>query len=489
MGNLTAFLDIPRRTAAKEPVPTRVRHWREFILERSPQEIQEQASRCMHCGVPFCHGAGCPLGNLIPDMNELVEKGRWREASEILHQTNNFPEITGRICPALCEASCVNAIHGEAVTIREIEWAVAERAWSEGWICPQPPHHETSRSVAVIGAGPAGLACAQQLRRAGHAVTVFEKSDRPGGLLRYGIPDFKLEKRILDRRLAQMEAEGVRFRCGIEAGVDIGVEELRKNVDVIVLTGGAGIPRDLKVPGRELKGVHFAMEYLSQSNRRQAGIAIPEEEAILATHKRVIVIGGGDTGSDCVGTAHRQGATEVIQLELLPQPPELRGPDNPWPQWPLILRTSTSHEEGGERAWCIHTLEILGEGGRVTGLRCVRVTWTKDSAGGWKMEPIPGSEFTLQADLILLAMGFVHPKHEGLLDALGVAYDKRGNVQVDGMMMTSVPGVFAAGDMNTGAWLVVGAIAAGRRVARRIDLFLMGESDLPDCELPPKFEI
>ncbi len=482
----TGFLDIPRRDAAKQSVGERLHHYREFYKQRTSEEMQEQARRCMDCGVPFCHGAGCPLGNRIPEFNDYVARGRWQQASDLLHETNNFPEITGRVCPALCEASCVNAIDGDAVTIREIELNIIEHGWEEGWIRPQPPLEETGRRVAVVGSGPAGMAAAQQLRRAGHAVVLFEKSDRAGGILRYGIPDFKLEKSVIDRRLAQMEAEGVEVRCGVDVGADLAAENLRKGFDAICLAGGAGVPRDLKIPGRELGGIHFAMDYLVQNNRRIAGETVPAEEAILATGKNVVVIGGGDTGSDCLGTALRQNARQVFQLELLPKPPEERREDNPWPEWPLILRSSSSHEEGGDRDWCINTVEFTGVKGMVAGLKCIRVQWRKDDRGGWVMEPVAGSEFSLPADLVLLAMGFVHPRHAPLLDSLGVGYDKRGNVAADENMMTSLPGIFSAGDMNTGAWLVVGAIAAGRRMAHRADLYLIGETSLPDCQLPPK---
>lgn len=486
MATPTDFLDVPRVNASKQSVEERLTHYQEFYKERTKEEMQQQASRCMGCGVPFCHGAGCPLGNRIPEFNDYVSRGRWQDACDLLHETNNLPDVTGRICPALCEASCVNSIDGESVTVREIELNIVELGWKEGWIAPRPPAEETGKSVAVIGSGPAGLACAQQLRRAGHAVTLFEKAEKPGGILRFGIPDFKLEKSVLDRRCAQMEAEGVAIRCGVEAGKDIPAADLKKDFDAICLTGGASKPRDLNVPGRELEGVHFAMEFLPQNNRRQDGVAVPEDRAITATGKNVVIIGGGDTGSDCLGTSLRQGAKQVMQIELLPMPPEARKEDNPWPQWPMILRTSSSHEEGGDRDWCINTTAILGENGKVTAVQCVRVEWQKDAEGRWKMEPVAGSEFTVPADLVLLAMGFTQPVHEGLLDDLGVAYDGRGNVKTDADLNTSVEGVFAAGDVQTGAWLVVGAIAAGRKAANRIDQYLMGETSLPDCELPPK---
>jgi glutamate synthase (NADPH/NADH) small chain len=479
------FLDIPRRVAEKERVDERLKHFREFSIHLSDEELREQSARCMNCGVPFCHGSGCPLGNNIPEFNALVHEGRWRDASDLLHETNNFPEITGRLCPATCEAACVNAIEGEATTIRQIELAVVEKAWLEGWVAPVPPSVETGKKIAIVGSGPSGLAAAQQLRRAGHAVTVYEKAPEPGGILRYGIPDFKLGKRILSRRLAQLRAEGVRFELNVEAGVDITGNFLRKRYDAICLCGGAGTPRDLDIPGRDADGIHFAMDYLIQSNLRAGDEAIPSDREILAEGRDVVILGGGDTGSDCLGTALRQGAASVTQLELLSQPPEGENPETPWPRWPLILRTSTSHEEGGERDWSVNTLAFTTQEGRVTGLQCQRLEWQEDPATGrMAMTPILDSEFELKADLVLLALGFVRPIHAGLLDGLEVAYDPRGNVQVDEHMMTSVPGVFAAGDMQTGAWLIVGAIAGGRRMARNVDLYLMGESALPDTPPP-----
>ncbi|MDW8407214.1 MAG: glutamate synthase subunit beta [Anaerolineae bacterium] len=485
MDRVTAFLEIERKPAPKQSPAERLHHYREFVLRRSPTELQEQAARCMNCGTPFCHGLGCPLDNIIPEFNDLVFNGRWREAADMLHLTNNFPEITGRVCPALCEAACINAIDGQAVAIRDIELAIIEHAFEEGWVEPQPPDILTGKRVAIIGSGPAGLAAAQQLRRAGHQVVVFEKAEKPGGLLRYGIPDFKLEKWVLDRRIAQMRAEGVSFKSQVEVGKDVSATYIKRRFDALCLTIGAGQPRDLNIAGRELSGIHFALDFLQQNNRRLDGASFEGPE-IHAAGKRVVVIGGGDTGSDCVGTALRQGALSVQQIELLPKPPDARSEDNPWPQWPFILRTSTSHEEGGQRDWSINTLRFIGEDSHVTGLECVRLAWEKTPAGQMKMTPIPGSEFFLPADLVLLAMGFVGPVHEGLLDSLGVAYDARGTVKVDENMMTSVPGVFAAGDVNTGAWLVVGAIATSRRMARRVDQYLMGESDLPDCVLPPR---
>ncbi len=488
MGKPTGFLDHERKTASRDDAGDRLKHYREFYNWLPEKELREQASRCMDCGVPFCHGTGCPLGNSIPEFNDFVYNGQWKEAIACLHATNNLPEITGRLCPALCEASCVCALNGKAVSIREIELAVVEKGFAEGWIKPCPPEAETGKKIAVVGSGPAGLAVAQQLRRAGHAVTVFEKNKKLGGTLRYGIPDFKLEKTIIDRRVAQMEAEGIVFKTGCEAGKDISADDLKKQFDAVCLTGGAMQARDLPIPGRDQKGVYLAMQFLTQSNRRVSGEAIEGEE-ILATGKNVVVIGGGDTGSDCVGTSLRQGAKNVTQIELLPCPSEDRGANNPWPQWPLILRTSSSHEEGGSRDWCISTTEFVGENGQVKKIKCVKVDWVKGDDGRMKMTPVAGSEFELDADLVLLAMGFVQPVHEGLLDGLKLEYDARGNVKVDENMMSSQKGVFAAGDMQTGAWLIVGAIAAGRRLANRVDKFLMGQTCLPNCELPAKLDI
>jgi glutamate synthase (NADPH/NADH) small chain len=486
MDKTTGFISIARKDAEMQSANERVQHYGEFHLRLSSDNIHEQAARCMDCGVPFCHSIGCPLDNVIPEFIDLVYRERWHEASDLLHQTNNFPEITGRICPALCEASCVNAIDGLATNIRELELEIVERAWEEGWIQPEPPEIITGKRVAIIGTGPAGLAAAQQLRRAGHKVVMFEKAEMPGGILRYGIPNFKLSKDILDRRLSQLRAEGVSFKCEVEVGKDVSVDYVKRRFNAICVTVGAMQPRDLNVPGRDLQGVHFALEFLGQNNRRLSGQPIAPEEEISAAGKRVIVIGGGDTGSDCVGTSLRQGALSVQQLELLPRPPETRPSNNPWPQWPLILRTSSSHEEGGQRDWSVNTVRFKGEDGRVTSMECVRLEWGKSPDGKPVMTPVPGSEFELQADLVLLAMGFVRPVHDGLLDSLGVEYDPRGNVKVDAQMMTSVPGVFAAGDVNTGAWLVVGAIAAGRRMARRVDQYLMGETSLPETILPAK---
>lgn len=426
------------------------------------------------------------MDTAVPEFVDMVYRERWHEAADLLQSTNNFPEITGRVCPALCEASCVNAIDSEPTSIREIELEVIERAWDEGWITPMPPSILTGKRVAIIGSGPAGLAAAQQLRRAGHKVVVFEKADKPGGILRYGIPDFKLDKGVLDRRLEQLRAEGVSFKCQVEVGRDVSVDYLRRGFNAICVTIGAQQPRDISAPGRDLKGIHYAITYLTQSNRRIAGDVIPDEQSLLATGKNVVIIGGGDTGSDCLGTALRQGALSVQQLELLPRPPDTRLDSNPWPQWPLILRSSTSHEEGGTRDWSVNTVRFKGDAGRVTAMDCIRLEWTTSPDGRVAMTPVPGSEFEIKADLVLLAMGFIRPLHDGLLDSLSVEYDPRGNVKVNTDMMTSVPGVFAAGDANTGAWLVVGAIAAGRRLARRVDHYLMGATSLPDTILPTR---
>jgi glutamate synthase (NADPH/NADH) small chain len=433
----------------------------------------------MDCGIPFCH-QGCPVNNIIPDWNDLVYRGDWKRAIEVLHSTNNFPEFTGRICPAPCEAACTLNIDDNPVTIKTIECSIIDKAWEEGWVVPQPVREKTGKSVAIVGSGPAGLACAQQLARAGHAVTLYEKNDRIGGLLRYGIPDFKMEKHYIDRRVSQMEAEGVTFRCDVHVGVDFPVSQLRDEYDAIVLAGGAEQSRDLPVPGRELDGVHFAMEFLPQQNRRVAGDEIPDDHAITARGKHVIVIGGGDTGSDCIGTSFRQGAASVTQLEIMPRPPEKENKELTWPDWPNKLRTSTSQEEGAVRDWAVATKALAGANGHVEKICCVRVDWQRDGNGGWKMSEIEGSDFELQADLVLLAMGFVHPVHEGMLRDLKIGLDERGNVRADGKdFQTSIAKVFAAGDMRRGQSLVVWAIREGRQCARAVDKFLMGRSDLP----------
>ncbi|GAB0058200.1 Glutamate synthase (NADPH) small chain [Candidatus Magnetaquicoccaceae bacterium FCR-1] len=473
MGKTKGFMEVERETPKPRSVAERIHDWEELYQPFPVEKLRDQASRCMDCGIPFCHN-GCVLHNLIPSWNDWVYRGRWEEAVDAMHRTNNFPEFTGRICPALCEASCVVGINRDPVTIREIERTVAEEGFARGLIKPQPPAERTGRKVAVVGSGPAGMAAAQQLTRAGHEVTLFEKNERVGGLLRFGIPDFKLEKRVIDRRLEQMVAEGLTVRTGVNVGVDITAEQLRVDFEAVVLTGGSEQPRDLPVPGRGLSGIHFAMDYLTQQNRRVAGAHIPPTDAIFAIGKRVVVIGGGDTGADCVGTAIRQGAASVTQIELLPRPPKERAPETPWPMWPNMLRTSTSHLEGCERMWSILTRAFEADaGGHLRGIHCVRLHWAEQEDGGRpKMQEIPGSEFFLEADLVLLAMGFLHPVKSGLLDGLGVALDGRGNVRVDGRFMTSVPGVFAAGDMATGQSLVLRAIDGGRRAAVAVDGWL-----------------
>ncbi|MEB2312522.1 MAG: glutamate synthase subunit beta [Sorangiineae bacterium] len=468
MGKLTGFLEYPREEPGRRPASERIKDYREIELPISDEVARVQGARCMDCGVPFCN-TGCPLGNLIPDFNDAVYRGALPQAVEELHATNNFPEFTGRVCPAPCEAACVLGITSEPVSIKLIEHVIADRGWEAELIRPRPAREQTGRRVAVIGSGPAGLACAQQLARAGHSVTVLERADRVGGLLTYGIPDFKLEKSLVTRRLGQLDAEGVVFRTGVEVGRDVTAAELRAEYDAVCLAIGSRAPRDLPIPGRELDGVHFALDFLEQQNRRVAGDALDADRAILATGKHVVVIGGGDTGSDCIGTSHRQGAKSVTSLELLPRPPDTRSPSTPWPMWPLMLRVSTSHEEGGKRDFSVSTLGFEGAAGRVTHLRCARVE-RRDGA----FARVPGSEFELPADLVLLAMGFVHPEHDGLLADLGVALDRRGNVQLDAHFMSSVPGVFAAGDCQRGQSLVVWAIADGRRAAAAIDAYLVG---------------
>ena len=466
MGKVTGFIEYRWELPSRRPVTERVNDWFEIYREFPEEKVRAQGARCMDCGVPFCHN-GCPLNNIIPDWNDLAYKGRWEEAIRRLHATNNFPEFTGRICPAPCEASCVLGINEPPVTIRQIEKSVIEHAWSAGWIHPEPPAEETGQKVAVIGSGPAGLAAAQQLRRAGHQVTVYEKNERPGGLLRFGIPNFKLEKHIVERRLQQMAEEGVEFVTNAHVGVNVSVADLRRNYDALLLAGGAEQPRDLPIPGRELKGIHYAVDFLSQQNRRCEGIDPGPEEAILATGKRVVIIGGGDTGADCLGTSHRQHPKSVHQFELLPMPPEERSPKTPWPLWPMQLRTESSHEEGGIREWSVSTTAFHGNGnGHVTGLAGVRV------GSPPKFEPVAGSEFYLECDLVLLAMGFVGPVRSGLLGQLGVKLDQRGNVATDETYMSSVPGVFAAGDMRRGQSLVVWAIQEGRNAARGVDAYL-----------------
>jgi len=478
MGKVTGFIEIKRKKHPTRAIEERIRDWREVYLPSATADLQAQGARCMDCGIPFCH-QGCPLGNLIPDWNDLVYRDRWRTAIDRLHATNNFPEFTGRLCPAPCEGSCVLGINDDAVTIKDIEVAIIDRAYDEEWVRPNPPETRTFKKVAVVGSGPAGLAAADRLNRVGHSVTVFERSDRIGGLLRYGIPEFKMEKRVLDRRLALMEEEGVIFRAGVDVGTDVPVARLRSDFDAIVLAAGAGHPRDLPVPGRELRGIHFAMEYLTLQNRRCEGDVIPDDQFISAQGRHVVIIGGGDTGADCLGTVHRQGAKSVTQLELLAQPPVDRAPDNPWPQWPNIFRVSPAHEEGGERLYSVSTQRFVGDdAGRVRALQATKVeTVRKD--GRVHVQPMPGSEFEIQADLVLLAMGFLGPERGALVNDLGLKMTERGNVWRDDRWMTSVPGVFAAGDMQRGQSLIVWAIAEGRSAARGVDRYLMGESALP----------
>ncbi|MCM3879982.1 MAG: glutamate synthase subunit beta [Vicinamibacterales bacterium] len=478
MGKPTGFIEIHRKKAPTRPVAERLKDWGEVYLPYPQEELQKQGARCMDCGIPFCH-QGCPLGNLIPDWNDLVYRDRWATAIDRLHATNNFPEFTGRLCPAPCEGSCVLGINDDPVTIKSIEVAIIERAFEEGWVRPSPVLIRTGKRVAVIGSGPAGLAAADQLNRAGHLVTVFEKSDRIGGLLRYGIPEFKMEKKFLDRRLDLMKAEGVEFRTSVNVGVDVTAAQLTKAHDAVVLAGGAGQPRDLPAPGRELKGIHFAMEYLTLSNKRVEGDAIPDDQFISAKGKRVVIIGGGDTGADCLGTVHRQGALSVHQFELLPRPPDTRATDNPWPLWPNVFRVSTAHEEGGERVYSVLTQRFSGDDhGRVKKLHGSKVELVRKD-GKMSFEPVPGSEFEMDVDLVLLAMGFLGPERLGLLADFGVKLTDRGNVARDEHWMTNVPGVFTAGDMQRGQSLIVWAIAEGRSAARAVDLFLMGKSDLP----------
>ena len=468
MGKPTGFMEHTRELPARRPVAERVNDFREVYQDFPEQKLRLQGARCMDCGVPFCH-TGCPLNNVIPDWNDLVYRDRWREAVRALHATNNFPEFTGRICPAPCEAACVLGINSPPVTIKNIEQAIIEHAFREGWIHPELPPHRSGKRVAVVGSGPSGLAAAQQLNRAGHWVTVFEKADRIGGLLRYGIPDFKLEKRILDRRLEQMTREGVVFKTRKHIGQDVPVEDLGGEFDAILLAGGAESPRDLKVPGRELAGIHFAMEYLLQQNRHVAGEAVAGQ--ILATGRQVVIIGGGDTGADCLGTAHRQKPQSVHQFEIMPMPPPERSASTPWPLWPLQLRTESAHEEGGTREWAVATTRFSGdENGRVKQLHAIRVGPPP------KFEPIPGTDFTIEADLVLIAMGFLGPVKNGMLESLGMQLDARGNVECDANHMTSVPGVFAAGDIRRGQSLVVWAISEGRKAARGIDKYLMGDT-------------
>ncbi|MEA2760047.1 MAG: glutamate synthase small chain [Methylobacteriaceae bacterium] len=471
MGKVTGFLEIDRRDRRYAPASDRVRHYREFVIPLSEEASRDQAARCMSCGIPYCHN-GCPVNNQIPDWNDLVYRGDWHEAIRNLHSTNNFPEITGRVCPAPCEAACTLNLTEQPVTIKTIECQIADRAFAEGWVEPELPKRKTGRKIAVVGSGPAGLACAQQLARAGHDVRVFERQAKPGGLLRYGIPDFKMEKIHVERRVAQMEAEGVEFHCNVNVGIDIEAKKLVDSYDAVVLAGGAEKPRDLPIPGRDLGGVHFAMDFLPQQNRRVSREPLLSNDPILASGKHVIVIGGGDTGSDCIGTSVRQGALSVTQLEIMPQPPEKENKLLTWPDWPLKLRTSSSHEEGAIRDFAVLTREFIGENGLVKKLICVKVDG--------KMQAVPGTEFELKADLVLLAMGFVSPIHDGMIEQLGVTLDQRGNVAADTRAYKcSLDKVFACGDMRRGQSLVVWAIREGRQAAHSVDKHLMGSTDLP----------
>ena len=479
MGKPTGFKEFGREPPKRRPVQERVKDFGEFYVEWPEQKAREQGARCMNCAVPFCH-TGCPLGNIIPDWNDLVYRGHWKEALDSLSLTNNFPEFTGRICPAPCEASCVLSINQDPVTIEYIEKAIADRGFQEGWIVPEPPERRTGKRVAVVGSGPAGLAAAQQLNRAGHWVTVFERDDYIGGLLTLGIPEFKLEKSIVNRRVDVMAEEGIEFKTGVHVGVNLPVDQLVEEFGAVCLAGGSTHSRDLDVSGRELNGIHLAMEYLPQQNRLIAGESLDPKHRITAEGKRVVILGGGDTGADCLGTAHRQGAEVVYQYELLPEPPEARRPSNPWPQWPMIMRSSAAHEEGGVRDYSILTKRFSGRNGQVEKLHGVRLEWgPPDASGRPAMKEIPGSEFEIETELVLLAMGFLHPEHEGMLADLGVELDARGNVKVDESRMTSVPGVFAAGDMARGQSLVVWAIAEGREAAHHMDKYLMGQTSLP----------
>ena len=479
MGKPSGFIETGRQPPERRPVRDRVRDYQELYTRWSEATARQQGGRCMDCAVPFCH-TGCPLGNVIPEFNHYVYMGDWENALHTLLSTNNFPEFTGRICPAPCEASCVLSINSDPVTIEYVEKEIAERGYERGWIRPEPPPVRTGKRVAVVGSGPAGLAAAQQLNRAGHWVTVFERADYIGGLLALGIPDFKLDKEVLRRRLEIMAEEGITFETGVDVGVDVSAEQLTGDFDAICLACGSTVPRDLEVPGRELDGVHFAMEYLTQQNRLNSGEDLNGESHISAEGKRVVILGGGDTGADCLGTAHRQGAELVNQFELLAEPPVHRTADNPWPQWPMILRTSAAHEEGGVRDYGILTKSFSGSNGKLQRLHAVRVEWSQPPNGGRpSMTEVPGSEFEVETELVLLAMGFLHPQHEGLIDQLGVDLDGRGNVSLGADRMSSVPGVFAAGDTARGQSLVVWAIAEGRETARAIDLYLMGETNLP----------
>ncbi|OGX27536.1 MAG: glutamate synthase [Omnitrophica WOR_2 bacterium RIFCSPHIGHO2_02_FULL_48_11] len=477
MGDVKGFMKYGRKDFSKQPADERVKHWKEFYLEMPEDELQKQGARCMDCGVPFCQ-SGCPIGNIIPDWNDLVYRNNWQEAIERLHKTNNFPEFTGRVCPAPCENACVLAINEPAVTIKNIEVSIIEKAYKEGWVKPLPPKHRSGKKAAVVGSGPAGLSCADELNKAGHQVTVYEKNEALGGLLTLGIPDFKLEKWVVERRLDRMEQEGVKFKTKTHIGVDVSAKELLEKYDAVILAGGAEQPRDIPMPGRELKGIYFAMDYLTQQNRINKGQLVDLEKRISAEGKKVVVLGGGDTGSDCVGTANRQGATVVMNFELLPKPPQARSLDNPWPGWAFVERKSTSHEEGCQRDYAVMTKSFSGENGEVKKLHAVRLEFgPKDPATGRSaMKEIAGSEFTVEVDLVLLALGFLGPIKKGMIEEFGVALDERGNVKTDNNRMTSIPGVFAAGDMRRGQSLVVWAIHEGRTAAEGVHRYLMAEA-------------
>ena len=480
MGKVTGFKELERQDRSYAPAAERVKHYKEFIIPLPESEIRGQSSRCMDCGIPYCHN-GCPVNNLIPDWNDLVHEGNWRSALDTLHSTNNFPEFTGRICPAPCEAACTLNITDNPVTIKSIECAIIDRGWEEGWIEPKISLRKTGKKIAVVGSGPAGLACSQQLARVGHSVTLYERNARLGGLLRYGIPDFKMEKHLIDRRLSQMLAEGVNFKSNTEVGISITVDDILKEYDALVMTGGSELPRDMEVPGRDLDGIHFAMQFLTQQNRRLADEQVLDNQPISAKGKNVVVIGGGDTGSDCVGTSIRQGAKSVTQLEVMPKPPEMEDKALSWPNWPLKLRTSSSHLEGADRDWSVATKSFYGNGGTVKGLELVRNQWDSGPDGQMSMVETANSQFTLDADLVLLAMGFVHPQHAGMIEDSGVELDNRGNVKANiEDYKTSRKNIFVAGDMRRGQSLVVWAISEGRKAARSVDSYLMGSSTLPD---------
>ena len=479
MGKPTGFIEIARRERSYAPEKERLKHYDEFTVSLSDPEVRQQGARCMDCGIPYCHD-GCPINNIIPEWNDLVYQGEWRESLRILHSTNNFPEFTGRICPAPCEAACTLNITDQPVTIKTIEVSIVEKGWQEGWIVPRIAKRRTGKNIAVVGSGPAGMACSQQLARAGHSVVLYEKNARIGGLMRYGIPDFKMEKHFIDRRMAQMRAEGVEFRPNSHIGITIPIEEIQEKFDAVVLAGGAEHPRDMPVPGRELPGVHFAMEFLTQQNRRLNSEPLGEGPEIMATGKDVVVIGGGDTGSDCVGTSNRHGAASVTQLEIMPKPPEREDKALTWPDWPLKLRTSSSHDEGCERDWSILTKKIKERNGKIEALELVHITWGQGQDGAMTMNEVPGSSFELKADLVLLAMGFVHPIKTGMIEDIGVELDRHGNVRADTVdYATSISGVWSAGDMRRGQSLVVWAIREGRQCARAVDQALMGSSILP----------